>query len=187
MAIPAAPSKGFWDTVRTHLFHGSFKQSQMDGIIAIWNACIAFGITDIRWIAYILATVYHETSQTMQPIREYGLGHGKAYGLAVGPFHQVYYGRGYYQVTWYANYLKFEKILGIPLAKNPDLALQADVAAKIIVYGMIHGTFTTRSLDKFINATECDFVNSREIINGHDCANAIAVYANVFLTGAKAV
>ena len=29
---------------------------------------------DDRWLAYMLATAFHETARTMQPIREFGAG-----------------------------------------------------------------------------------------------------------------
>jgi len=45
-----------------------------------------------------------------------------------------YYGRGYIQLTWHFNYLGIGKALGIPLDTCPDLALQPDVAAKILAW-----------------------------------------------------
>jgi len=53
-----------------------------------------------------------------------------------------YRGRGYCQITGRDNYAKFGKLLGIDLVGNPDLALQADVAAKIAVIEMRDGFFT---------------------------------------------
>jgi hypothetical protein len=40
-------------------------------------------ISDVRWAAYMLATVKHECADTWQPIEEYGQGAGYAYGNAV--------------------------------------------------------------------------------------------------------
>lgn len=53
---------------------------------------------------------------------------------------QRYYGRGYIQLTWDYNYEKYGAALGLNLLQHPDLALQPDVAAKILVlYLLWHG------------------------------------------------
>jgi hypothetical protein len=49
----------------------------------------------------------------------------------------------------------------IDLVNNPDLALDPNNAAFIIVYGMMNGEFTKKSLDKYITATSTDFVSAR--------------------------
>src|SRR5438034_4989813 len=43
-----------------------------------------------------------------------------------------YHGRGYIQLTGRANYRAYGQKLGLPLEQNPDLALQPDVAARIL-------------------------------------------------------
>ena len=43
-----------------------------------WTPALA---DDLRWLAYMLATTFHETARTMQPIEEYGKGKGKTYGI----------------------------------------------------------------------------------------------------------
>jgi putative chitinase len=86
---------------------------QVDGINSVLQA---FDGYDIRQLAYVLATVYHETAHTMQPVREGGKGAGYDYGKKLKrgggkgkriPYttpDQIYYGRGYIQVTWFENY-----------------------------------------------------------------------------------
>ena len=59
-----------------------------------------FATDDIRWLAYCLATAFHETAATMEPIPEYGEGGGKPYGQPVGLMGSAGYGRGYVQLTW---------------------------------------------------------------------------------------
>jgi hypothetical protein len=49
----------------------------------------------------------------------------------------------------------------IDLVNNPDLALDHNNAAFIIVYGMMNGVFNKKSLDKYITATSTDFVSAR--------------------------
>jgi len=99
------------------MFGGSFRQSQVEGIDAILNEWEKRGLTDLRWLAYILATCFHETAKTMQPIAEYGKGKNYDYGkkLDIGnglgkrlPYvgDHLYYGRGHTQNTWLTNYRK---------------------------------------------------------------------------------
>ncbi|MBI3229378.1 MAG: hypothetical protein HYZ45_04095 [Burkholderiales bacterium] len=137
----------------------------------------------------MLATVKHECANTWQPIAEYGKGKGLKYGVSVnvdGPEGQtlsnVYYGRGYVQLTWDYNYKKMDQALGLSGQQSsmywyPDNALNADIAYRIMSYGMQHGSFTGKKLADYINASECDYVNARRIINGTDQASVIAGYA----------
>ena len=57
----------FFDTVRARLFGGRMSQKQVDGCLAILRATEGLP-TSHR--AYLLATVYHETAKTMQPIQQ---------------------------------------------------------------------------------------------------------------------
>ena len=67
-------NRGFFFThVRRTMFANTLKQTQVDGMNAIldgWEA--EHKADDDRWLAYALATTYHETDQHMQPINEYG-------------------------------------------------------------------------------------------------------------------
>ena len=74
---------------------------------------------DVRWVAYMLATVKHECANTWKPIEEYGKGASRDYGKPVAvtlpdgtTAQNVYYGRGYVQLTWATNYQKMDKALG---------------------------------------------------------------------------
>ena len=136
----------------------------------------------------MLATTYHETAKTMQPIEEYGRGRGKRYGRKImyssRPYEwpdKLYYGRGYVQLTWYENYKKMGEILNIPLLEQPELALQPDISAKIMIEGMTRGYFTGKALRDYFNERKDDPVNARRIINVLDQANKIAGYYNDFL------
>lgn len=145
----------------------------------------------------MLATSYHETAKTMQPIEEYGKGRGKPYGQKLRhdrkPYtfpDKLYYGRGDVQLTWYENYEAMGKLLGIPLLEQPELALVPEISAKIMIEGMTRGKsnrgdFTGVSLENYFNATKDDPVHARRIINGLDKANLIATYHNKFLTAIK--
>lgn len=172
---------GFFPRVRSSVFRGVLNQGQVDGLNDVLDAYeLYFAKRDPRVLAYILATVFHETDQSMQPVREYGRGHGLAYGRPVNG--QVYYGRGYVQLTWLKNYQAMSPIAGVDLVANPDEALRHDVAAKILFYGMEHGTFTGHKLADYITPTHSDYVNARRIVNGTDKAALIASYARNFLS-----
>lgn len=183
----------FFDEIRHSLFSDRIIQSQVEGINFKLDAWEKSGLTDIRWLAYMLATSYHETAQTMQPIEEYGKGRGKPYGQKLRhdrkPYtfpDKLYYGRGDVQLTWYENYEAMGKLLGIPLLEQPELALKPDISAQIMIEGMTRGKsnrgdFTGVSLETYFNSTKSDPINARRIINGLDQAQKIAGYYYKFL------
>lgn len=135
-------------------------------------------IIDIRWVCYMLATVRHECAGKWQPIEEFGKGVGHPYGIPVNG--HIYYGRGFVQITWEKNYRAMGDVLGVDLVNNPDLALDPDIAYKIMSYGMTHGSFTGVSLSHYINSFGTDYFNARRIINALDQAQKIADYAKLF-------
>jgi predicted chitinase len=98
---------------------------------------------------------------------------------------QLYYGRGFVQLTWYENYQKAGKKFGIDLLNNPDLACDLQIATDIMFEGMIHGWFTGRKLSQYFSATKTDWINARKIINGRDKDVLIAGYAQAFFNGLK--
>lgn len=169
---------GFYTSVRSHFGH--LKQSQVDGFEAIINEWEASELKDIRWLAYMLATAWHETAKTMQAIEEYGKGKGRKYGQPDPKTGKAYYGRGFVQLTWNYNYIKMGKVIGADLYNHPELALDTENAVKIMFQGMILGDFTGRRLGHYFNAKKEDWVNARKIINGLDKSLLIARYAKNF-------
>lgn len=139
-------------------------------------------------LAYILATAYHETNFTMEPVEEayylkakYGwtdakLDAWRARNLAYYPWH----GRGFVQLTWEDNYIRAAAALDIDLVDNPLLAMEPEPAAAILVVGMLKGWFTGRKLDDYINDTQTNYVYARKIVNGLDKAETIAGYAREY-------
>lgn len=150
-------------------------------------------IQDIRWAAYMLATVHKESQFSFLPVEENDKGITKPYGKKIitvvdaqgcrGPknatYQNIYYGRGYCQLTLEDNYKYVGKALGMgdELYINPVKALEKKTAYKIMSYGMRHGKFTNFKLSDFINGNKCDYFNARQIINALDCADEIASYA----------
>lgn len=171
--------KAFFDGVRPDLFEGNLRQEQVEGIDAILDEWDARKLTDLRWLAYMLATTYHETNKTMQPVREaYWLSEDwRRRNLRYYPW----YGRGYVQLTWEENYRKMGALLGVDLLGNLDLAMDPRIAAAIMFEGMIRGDFTGKKLEQYFATDKDDPVNARRIINGTDKADLIAGYHREFL------
>jgi putative chitinase len=191
----------FFSHLREVLFTGRLTQGQVDGLNFILDAWEArHPKKDDRWLAYALGTAFHETAFTMQPIRERG---GSAYffrmydpgsplpararlarSMGARPGDGVvFYGRGYVQLTWRANYEKAGKAFKLDLtssAEKADQALKGELAASILFFGMETGLFTGKKLGDYFNASKEDWVNARRIINGLDMAEDIARYARKF-------
>lgn len=163
---------------------GALSQHQVDGLNVLLAATAAL---PIEQRAYVLATAYHETARTMQPITEYG---GRSYfdkyepGTSIG--HSLgntvagdgyrFRGRGYVQITGRANYMKASVATAADLLADPDRALEPEIAAKIIVSGMTHGWFTGKKMADYGH----DYRQMRRVVNGTDRAELIAGYARTF-------
>ena len=192
--------KFFYDTVRLNLFAGNLTQSQVDGmnyLLEVWEwGFEANNPNDgTMWLAYALATFYHETAYTMQPIEEYGRGSGKSYGQKTGPHNQAYYGRGHVQLTWETNYKNGQQYLkdryGVHANIYPDASkmLDSQTSALVSYDGMIYGWFTGVGLPKYFSKSRGveDPVNARRIVNGTDQAQKIAGYYSKFKNALKQV
>lgn len=166
----------FFDAVRRQPFAGHLTAPQVAGMEAILDACPPD--LGVEKTAYCLATTFHETARTMRPIEEIGRGRGRSYGPT------GFWGRGFVQLTWQANYAKATKELrarGIlkpseDLVKTPALAMRPDVAAAILFFGMIEGWFTGKKLGDYFVPGRSDPKGARRIINGTDCDALIAGY-----------
>ena len=204
----------FYNDVRANLFGGILRQEQVNGMEAIldfWESPpvnptgefkINWDIRSIGWLAYMLATTFHETARTMQPITEFGsfnyfrrycnrsdLGNGPSNGGLVddGP---RFRGRGYVQLTGRRNYTLMTPIVrqfypGSPdFTTDPDAVKDDNYAAVIMFYGMFNGIFTGKALKNYIGDPNkgqiVDYFNARRVINGLDQARLIEGYAKDF-------
>ena len=175
---------------------GKLNQVQVSGLDNLIGYIeLDANVTDIRWAAYMLATVKHECADKFQPITEFG---NKAYfdkynaGTSIGKRLRntepgdgyLFRGRGYVQITGRTNYQKMTSVLGLSgdedLIVHPECTLHPDIAYRVMSYGMLHGTFTGKKLSDFLNDAGSDYKNARKIINGLDKAETIRGYAKSF-------
>lgn len=165
----------FYHSVRNSLFGGELEQSEVDGMEAILDEWEKRGFTDLRWLAYELGTIYHETASEMQPTKERG---GEKY-LKSKPYYP-YYGRDMVQTTWRANYEKVKKFTGVDVVSNPALIADLKVSAATALEFMYKGYYTGVGFKRYFNAQKEDWRNARKIINGLDRADTVAEIAKKF-------
>jgi hypothetical protein len=161
----------FFKKLNSTISPGPLRENQVDGIVYILDEWVKTDHTDLRWLAYMLATAWHETMYAMKPVTEYGSNNylrGKPYWPFIG--------RGYVQLTWKVNYQKYG------IASDPEKALEPAIAAHIMLDGMVNGVFTGKKLSAYFSDKKNDPINARRVINGTDCATMIAGYHRKFLT-----
>ena len=174
---------------REYFFHnyrnyfGKINQSQVDGLEFLLSKFDNETQFSNEQIAYMLASVKHETDHTFQPIEERGGYNYFKYligklGIRSLAEANKYKGRGFIQATGRTNYEKYSLILGIDFITNPELVREPENAYKIMIYGFVNGTFTGKKITDYINENECDFYNARRCINGLDKAVLISGYAD---------
>ncbi len=160
----------FYEVLRARhsgVFGTSLSQSQVNGIERILNEAQSRG-TPLRHLAYVLATAYHETAHTMQPVREMG---GERYLRSKRYYPWV--GEGLVQITWEENHRKFG-------ATAPGQMMTWPLALKAIFDGMTKGMFTGKKMSDYLDGDKPDYRQARRIVNGMDRAADIAKYAVTF-------
>jgi len=141
-------------------------------------------ISDVRWAAYMLATVKHECADRWQPIEEFGKGKDRPVrsarhvaGEDGTQYTNKYYGRGYVQLTWNLNYDKLSRALdlGNGLVLHPEHALEPQTAYRIMSYGMRRAPYgqeapglrARRCLRLFSGATHYQYPGQAAVIQGY--------------------
>ncbi|SIP94372.1 putative chitinase [Rhizobium sp. RU35A] len=199
----------FFDQVTQKLFAKGMTPAQGDGLEAIITYWLkSHADEDDRWLAYALATAYHETGAAMQPVQE-NLNYRAEGLLKVFPKYfspadaqacqrnpQKIANRAYANRMgngdeasgdgWRYRGRGLVQITGrnnyrtYGIENDPDKALEDDVAVHILFDGMIHGRFTGKKLADFFNGSVEDWRGARQIINRLDRADDIAAYARTF-------
>lgn len=201
----------FFDAIRSNPFGGSLRQTQVDGIEAILTGWTTSGFTDLRWLAYMLGTAFHETTTAMQAVIETQRADetksptvetaitrlenswkaGKMPWVKTPYWRkdehgQSWLGRGLVQCTHKSNYERAERSTGLPFTSNPELMLEITPAVNVMIRGMIEGWFTTHTLAEYFDANTEDWKNARRIINGNESDTKVAGYGKAFYAALQA-
>lgn len=176
----------FFNTMRARL--GRLSPLQVQGTEAILDAIEG---APLAHAAYMLATPWHETDATMQPVREAARlsEEWRKRNLRYYP----YYGRGLVQITWLKNYQWLDAAaakagLTEPgeILANLDLAMRPDIAAFALRKGMEEGRYDAQGktmaqrLPSTGTATRKQYINARYLVNIQDKAELIEGYAQAF-------
>ncbi|MBB3833806.1 putative chitinase [Xanthomonas arboricola] len=142
-----------------------FGVDRESSVRLIVKTALENGVTDPKQISYMLATAQHETRNFQAPEEDFGRSQARKLGYSGG---EEFYGRGYVHLTHDYNYAKFDKLLGLngEMVRNPDMAKDPEIAAKVLVVGMRDGLFTGKPLDRYIDADSHDVYNARRVVNG---------------------
>ena len=176
---------------------GRYSQAQVDAINQILDA-FEEKKPDEDEQAYMLATAFHETAGTMQPVmetRQRGEKTNPSVDTAIARLEsswkrgrlpwvrsaywrkdpvtgKSYLGRGLVQITHKANYKRLSPYVGVDLVKNPDAALEMPIAIKIMMEGMRLGLFTGRKLDSYLDGIdESDKEDYAEFVKARQIIN----------------
>lgn len=197
------------DEVEPNLFSGHLKEGQKEGIGAIldeWEEHHAG--KDDRWLAYMLATAYHETGRAMQAVEE-NLNYSakrlrvvfpSRFNAAQAASHagkpEMIANRAYADklgnggVTsgdgWKYRGRGLVQITGksnyrkFGIDGEPDVALNDVTTVQIMFKGMMEGLFTGKKLADYFNGSKGDWKNAREIILPGNLEDTIGGYGRAF-------
>jgi hypothetical protein len=163
---------------------GACPDAVLETVASNWplirDALVGEGFRDPATFLAAIATVYVEThigDSTFKPIKEFG---GEAYftlnyesdrnraqqlGNDRPGDGARFCGRGYIQITGRANYRHYGQVLGVPLEESPDLALEANTAARILAAYFAGRGIPDRASTALASADQ-DWRSVRRAVNG---------------------
>ena len=187
------------------LFGTSLSQKQVDGLENLLDVWEQYYISDpVELLAYNLATAYHETAHTMQPIKERGRRAyfnkyepgtriGKMLGNTLKGDGYRFRGEGHVQNTGRRNANRATKRLNEVFGLNIDLVAHPEqrgdpfISAHSLFLGNKEGWWTGKDLLDYIDGVDEDdaedlreYVNARRVVNGKDKALKIGEHALAF-------
>lgn len=139
---------------------------------------------DAAQIAYAIATIEHECSfkSVAEKRADPSLDerNWRIWQWQQRYWHTGYYGRGPAQLTWRENYVLFGRLLGIPLAQYPDLALDITNGVRIVLIGMHYGLFRKHTIGFYVNLKKRIFHwrEARNVYNGDVALNGAEIGKN---------
>lgn len=194
-----------FEGLRQGPFPGKLTASQVQGISAVLDDWDKRELSFLPYLAYALAIDFHETAATMQPVietfnpakdkqlptidqavrrLESSWKRGKmpwvkkpywrkdANGLS-------WLGRGLPQCTFQRNYALCETKTGVPFTQNPDLMLDLEHAAPILLPSLLEGWWTGKKLSDYLTTEKLDWFNARRCVNATESAAKVAGYAKL--------
>jgi putative chitinase len=174
-----------------HLELSPLSQGAVQGLAFLIAHCEKDDWDSIPQVAYVLATVRHETANTFQPIEERG---NRAYFLKYEPGTRLgrnlgntltgdgftFRGRGYCQLTGRRLYRLFAGLMpGSELDRYPDRAREPELAYQILSTGLRKGLFTGIPLGRFVSQARVNYYAARQCVNGLDRAKEISQAATI--------
>lgn len=184
------------------MFPNRFTAKQVEGIdtlLDVWEQYYFDDAMDL--LAYNLATAFHETAGTMQPIKERGpvsyfdkyepgTKLGKVLGNTTKGDGYRFRGEGHVQNTGRRNAIvagmRLNDVfnLGVDLVKNPELRGDPFISAHSLFLGNREGWWTGKDLLDYLDGVDeseaedlREFINARRVVNGTDKAEKIGRYA----------
>lgn len=147
--------------------------------VKILAECSTQGLTREQ-TAYALATARYELDLGLATI---DLNQSEEDGGARSTTAQstgtpLFIARGYLSIAGHDAYREWSNRLGVDLVAHPDKAASPIVAAKILVTGMMLGTFTGRTLGEFVNSDVVNYDDARQVVNDGDNAAEVSAHAH---------
>lgn len=139
------------------------KENIIEGVAKYFNQySIEYGITTPLRVCHFFAQAAHETAG-FRTLEEYASGAAyegrKDLGNTQKGDGKRFKGRGIFQLTGRANYVKYGKLLGVDLVNNPAVAEQPEISVRVALE-----YWKSRNIN--LNADKDDVVGATKKING---------------------